>query len=97
MRVEFHPSTVDDVNEAATHYGRARAGLGAEFRAEIDAVIERIARNPTQFPVVEAQIRRCIVHRFPYSVLFRCVSNDCVRILVIRHHRRDPRFGLERA
>ena len=97
MRVEFHHSTVDDVNEAASRYGRARAGLDAEFRAEIDAVVERIARNPAQFPVVETQIRRCIVHRFPYSVLYRVVDADCVRILVIRHHRRHPQFGLDRA
>ncbi len=96
MRLEFHPSTVGDVNEAASHYGRARAGLDAEFRTEIDAVIERIARNPSRFPVVEAQIRRCIVHKFPYSVLYRIVDDDCVRILVIRHHRRRPQFGLNR-
>jgi plasmid stabilization system protein ParE len=97
MKVEFHPSTVDDVNEAAAHYGRARPGLDAEFRAEIDAVIQRVARNPMQFPVVEAQIRRCLVHRFPYSVLFRVVRADRVRILVIRHHKRHPRFGLDRS
>ena len=97
MRVEFHPSTVDDVNEAASRYGRARTGLDAEFRAEIDAVIERIARDPSQFPVVETKIRRCIVHRFPYSVLYRIVDPGLVRILVIRHHRRHPQFGLNRA
>lgn len=96
MRVELHPSTVDDVNEAASRYGRARAGLDGEFRAEVDAVIERIGRNPTQFPVVETQIRRCIVHRFPYSVLFRVVDPDRIRILVVRHHRRRPGFGLDR-
>jgi toxin ParE1/3/4 len=97
MKVEFHPSTTDDVNEAAAWYRRARPGLDSEFRAEVDAVIERIARNPLQFPVVEAQIRRCIVHRFPYSVLYRVLDPDRVRILVIRHHRRDPRFGLGRS
>ena len=97
MRVEFHPSTVDDVNEAASHYGRARTGLGAEFRAEIEAVVDRIARDPSQFPIVETHIRRCIVHRFPYSVLYRIVGTDLVRILVIRHHRRHPQFGLNRA
>ena len=96
MRVEFHPSTVDDVNQAASHYGRARPKLDAEFRGEIDAVVARISRDPMQFPVVEAQIRRCIVHRFPYSVLYRVAASDCIRILVIRHHRRDPRFGLAR-
>lgn len=96
MKVEFHPSTVDDVNEAASFYARARPGLDAEFREEIDAAVERIIRNPAQFPVIEAQIRRCIVHRFPYSILFRIVDSDCIRILVVRHHKRRPRFGLAR-
>ena len=96
MRVEFHPSTVGDVNKAASFYARARPGLELEFRKEIDAVIARIARNPMQFPVVEAQIRRCIVHRFPYSVLFRVVNPDCIRVLVVRHHRRHPRLGMAR-
>jgi hypothetical protein len=27
-------------------------------------------------------------------VLFRVVNDDTVRILVIRHHRRNPTFGL---
>mgnify|MGYP001561047817 FL=1 len=97
MRVEFHPSTVDDVNRAASFYARARPGLDPEFRREIDAVVDRIGRNSAQFPLVEAQVRRCIVHRFPYSILFRIIDPDCVRILVVRHHRRHPRFGLERA
>ena len=96
MRVEFHPSTAGDVNRAASFYARARSGLDLEFRREIDAVIARIALSPMQFPVVEAQIRRCIVHRFPYSVLFRVVNPDCVRVLVVRHHRRHPRLGLTR-
>jgi len=34
MRVEFHPSTVDDLNQGAFFYGRARPGLDAEFRVE---------------------------------------------------------------
>jgi plasmid stabilization system protein ParE len=63
----------------------------------VDAVIERIESNPLQFPVIEAAMRRCIVHRFPYSVLFRVLDSDCVRILLVRHHRRDPRFGLNRS
>lgn len=96
MRVEYHPSTVDDVNQAATFYRTMRPGLDSEFRAEIDAVIARISRDPLRFPEIEARIRRCIVHRFPYSVLYRVVDWDRVRVLVIRHHRRHPQFGLTR-
>ena len=96
MKVEFHPSTAGDVNEGASFYRRARPGLESEFRHEIDAGIDRIANSPLLYPLVEAQIRRCIVHRFPYSILFRVVDADCVRVLVIRHHKRHPQFGSTR-
>jgi plasmid stabilization system protein ParE len=36
------------------------------------------------------------VHRFPFSIVFRLINDDTIRILVIRHHRRHPRFGLSR-
>lgn len=96
MKLELHPSTALDVNLAASYYERHRPGLGLEFRREIDAALARIVENPLLFPIVEAEIRRCIVHRFPYSVLFRVLSQDTARVLVVRHHRRHPQFGLAR-
>ncbi len=96
MKVEFHPLTVGDVNEAASFYQSAHAGLESEFRQEIDAAVDRIANRPLLFPIVEAQFRRCIVRRFPFSILFRIVDADCIRVLVIRHHKRHPRFGSAR-
>jgi plasmid stabilization system protein ParE len=93
MKVEFHPSTAGDVNDGALFYRRVRPGLESEFRQEIDAAIDRIANAPLLYPLVETPIRRCIVHRFPYSILFRIVDADCVRVLVVRHHRRHPQFG----
>ena len=97
MRVEFHPATVDDVKEAASFYGRIRPDLKEAFQSEVDAAIARIEQQPNLFPLVEDSIRRCVVRRFPYSVLFRLVDAECARILVIRHHRRDPRYGMTRA
>ena len=96
MKVEFHPSTAGDVNEGAAFYRRARPGLELEFRHEIDAAFDRIATNPLLYPLVETPIRRCIVHRFPYSILFRIVDADRVRVLIIRHHKRHPQFGSAR-
>jgi plasmid stabilization system protein ParE len=96
MRVEYHPLTTSDLNRAFTHYNRQRAGLGDELRTEVYASIERVLASPTQFSVVSRSIRRCLVHRFPYAVLFRIVSPDTLRVHVIRHHRRHPDFGLHR-
>lgn len=96
MNVDYHPLTVSDLNSAISFYNRQRPGLGEEFRTEIYAAIERIRSNPFQFPIVAHDIRRGFVHRFPYSVLFRPIADDSLRVLVIRHHRRRPGFGLTR-
>jgi len=45
--------------------------LGDELRSEVYAAIDRILANPRQFAVVERDVRRCFVRRFPYSILFR--------------------------
>ncbi len=96
MIVQYHPLTASDLNSAVSYYDRQRPGLGAEFRVEVYAVIDRVRSNPFQFPVVERDIRRGFVHRFPYAVLFRVGNDETVRVLVIRHHRRRPSYGLMR-
>ena len=96
MTVEYHPLTVSDLNNAVAYYNQQRAGLGVEFRSEAHAAVARVCANPTQHAVVEHGIRRCLVNRFPYAVLFRLINQDAIRVLVIRHHRRHPNFGLGR-
>ena len=96
MKVEYHPLTASDLNSAIAYYNQQRAGLGDEFRSEVYAVIAHVRENVTRYIVVERDIRRCFVHRFPYSVLFRAINKEAVRILAIRHHRRHPGFGLSR-
>lgn len=96
MRVEYHPLTASDLNDAVAHYNERQAGLGNRFRSEVYIAIDRIVENPRQFVVVEHNIRRCLMHRFPYSVLFRKVDDETIRVLVVRHHRQRPQFGLGR-
>ena len=96
MLVEYHPATVSDLNRAIDYYNAQRPGLGAECRAEIFRTIDLISDFPKRFRRARGDIRRCIVKRFPFSVLYRLVGDSTVRILVIRHHRQDPGFGAER-
>ncbi len=96
MKVEYHPLTVFDLNNAVAYYNQQRADLGDALRSEVYAAIARARANPAQYGIVEHGIRRCFVHRFPYSVLFRLINEEAIRILVIRHHRRHPSFGLDR-
>ena len=96
MKVEFHPSTANDLNEGIAHFESEKLGLGQELRAEVYAAIDKIADNPFMYPEIRSGIRRCLVHRFPFSVLFKVLEGEVLRILVIRHHRRHPTFGSRR-
>ncbi|MEX0769645.1 MAG: type II toxin-antitoxin system RelE/ParE family toxin [Balneolaceae bacterium] len=96
MILEYHPLAAFDLNEAIEFYNNRRNGLGDELRAEVYSAIERIVKNPYQYSSVKYEIRRHLIHRFPYSILYRVTKSEHIRILVIRHHRRHPKFGLTR-
>ena len=96
MRVEHHPATATELNDAVRYLNTQRSGLGAELREEITATIGRIKEAPFRYSVVGGDIRRCFVNRFPFSVLYRVIDEDSVRILVIRHHRLRPSYGTQR-
>ena len=96
MKLEFHPETVDDLNDAVEFYEHRQLGLGDDLRQEIYQTIDRILANPLHYREVRGDIRRCLAHRFPFSVLYRIPDEDTIRILVIRHHRQHPDYGTPR-
>ena len=96
MRLEYHPSTVTDLNRAIEFYEGQRPGLGAECRAEVYAAIDRLHHSPKRHRIIEEDIHRCFVRRFPFSILYRVIDDEVIRILVIRHHRQRPSYGLSR-
>lgn len=43
MRIEYHPDTVSDVNQAVDYYHQRHPGLGDSLRYEIYRAIDSIA------------------------------------------------------
>jgi plasmid stabilization system protein ParE len=86
--VVFRPEAEDDVLEARAWYESRRLGLGQEFALAIETLIDRIAANPTVFPVVQSETRRAVLSRFPYAIYFRS-SDEAIVVLAI-HGRQHP-------
>ncbi len=95
MKIEYHPLTTSDLNEAEKHYCEQQPDFGREFRIEVYAAIKRIRDNP-YLCAEEQGVRRALLKRFPYSVVYRIINDKTLRILLIRHHRRHPEFGSKR-
>jgi len=96
MRLVLHPKVYSDIDEIMGYFERvATAQLAAEFYFELRHYMQQAVERPESFPVLERDLRRVNLHRFPYHFLFRLVG-DVVRILVVRHHRRSPTVGIGR-
>lgn len=88
MEVIVHPFAEADVREAAFRYENTRQGLGAEFALELDALYERIAQSPQQFPEIGDGARRALLRRFPYAIYFVTAKHATVVLAVLHQHRK---------
>jgi plasmid stabilization system protein ParE len=86
-RVVFRPQAEDEVLEVRQWYEARRPGLGANFGAAVDQVIERIMVNPFASPRAQAETRRAVLARFQYAVYFRNLDEEIVVLAIHgRHH-----------
>jgi plasmid stabilization system protein ParE len=88
-RFIVRPLAEADLEQAARRYDEEQGGLGSRFLSDVDQVFGRIRAMPLQFPIVSGNIRRALLHTFPYAVYFR-EAEDVVRVLAVLHLRRRP-------
>ncbi len=87
-RTFVRPEAQTDIREAAQWYEDREAGLGLRFIREIRASLEHISQSPLRFPIVEEEVRRALLHKFPYSIYFASESEAIAIIAVLHQHRR---------
>jgi len=96
MRVILHPGAERDVEEAAEFYEReGSAAVAARFILEFKAVSTLLLQHP-EIGSPRAEGRRGLSMKvFPYTVIYR-VTNYEIKVLVVKHDRKHPRYGASR-
>lgn len=89
MSLSFHPLAERELNDAASYYEAEGAGLGAAFLGEVERAIAAIAQFPDSGTQMSEVVRRKLVRRFPYGVLYS-VDAEELRILAIMNLHRRP-------
>ncbi len=74
--------------DAAQYYELQAAGLGGEFIAEVDLAVRDVHDNPERWPILRDDIRRRLVHRFPYALLYRVDADEIIIQATMHLHRR---------
>jgi plasmid stabilization system protein ParE len=87
--VSFHAMAEQELNDAASYYNALRPGLGQAFLDEVERAVTQILAYPEAAPLVNRIVRKKLVRRFPYSVMYSIRLED-MRILAIAHQKRRP-------
>lgn len=96
MLVSFHDLAKLELNDAAQYYERESSGLGAAFVTEVERCADAIVRHPEVGPAVLGSVRRRLLRRFPYGLLYT-VKPDMIRILAVMNLKRRPAYWVGRS
>ena len=95
FKVQVRRAAELDVAEAQVWYETQRSGLGAEFHSEISHIFTVLTETPLMYPILHRDVRRVLVHRFPYLVWYRIVGEE-VTVLACTHASQNPKKVVSR-
>lgn len=91
----FHRLAERELNEAAQYYDSESRGLGAAFLNEVQRCIGEILERPEAGSVLVGAVRRRLIRRFPYAILYS-IKPAVIRILAVMNLRRRPMYWVGR-
>lgn len=83
------------MTEAAVFYEDQAQGLGIEFLDDVQSTIDRLRENPLLGHIVKDDLRRSLLSKFPYSIIY-VIEPDDLLVIALAHQRRRPEFWKER-
>lgn len=89
-QVRIEPEAEAELAETAAWYENRSAGLGTEFLRAFGAMLPMLEQNPEAYPIVYRSLRRAVMRRFPYNVIYR-IDGDTVLVIACIHGKRHPR------
>ena len=95
MTYYFHPDAENELNNAIDYYETCKKDLGVEFAFEIQKTIQNILYFPTAWQKLDGEIRRCLVNRFPFGIIYYQREDEII-ILAVMQLQKEPNYWKKR-
>jgi plasmid stabilization system protein ParE len=89
-KIIIRPEAEVDIKDAYDWYEAQRKGLGESFLLCIEEAVSRVSRNPEIYSIIYKEVRRVLIHRFPFGVFF-IEGTESISVLAVLHARRNPK------
>ena len=88
-RIVWLPAAEIEIADAAVWYENQQPQLGDRFLTAVGEAASTAASSPDMYARVRGELRRVLVHRFPYALIFRESVNELL-VVACYHLHRDP-------
>lgn len=94
-RASFHRLARRELIDAALFYDLENPGLGSAFLDEVEHAVRTLLDFPESGQVVVGTVRRRLVRRFPYALLYS-IKSGRIRVLAVMNLKRRPMYWVGR-
>jgi len=95
MKIKYSKLAKLEFHDSISYYENEQKGLGKKFDLDIKSSLNRIKKFPTAYIKEKDNIRKCILHKFPFNIIFSIEENH-ILIIAIAHHHREPDYWIDR-
>ena len=95
MKVRFLKPAQLEVDDAFVWYETQSKGLGMQFLDEFDRAIRRISAYPLANSEIDDDLRRCLLFRFPYGIIYG-IDSEIIVVVAVAHQHREPEYWMDR-
>jgi plasmid stabilization system protein ParE len=97
MNIRFLKAAQEELDKAVEWYNQKSPGLGARFLTQVNVSLRRIACHPYLCAKIKDDIRRCLVNRFPYGLIYGVDEDkEVIVIIAVAHLHRKPGYWHKR-
>ena len=90
LKIKFQEHSKYDFDEAKHYYKTQEENLYKKFKYDLEQSLNRILSFPNLYPNIDTNIKKCVLNKFPYTILYT-IKNDTIYILAIANHHKNPK------
>ncbi len=89
MNLEISELASSEIIDAKEYYNLQQLDLGERFFEHIKESMDRLIESPLLYPQITPDLRRIVLHKFPYSIYY-ALLDDTIIIVSVAHQHRKP-------
>ena len=95
MEIIFSKYAKLELEDATLFYELEFEDLGLRFKKEVQKAAIRVSEYPKAWSVERGDVRKCLLHKFPYKLLYS-IEDDHIFIIAVAHQHRKPDYWIDR-